>query len=255
MKIIKIQNTRTNQLWKKVIRRLPEKVRLLVNDAVVQISNRWENQFWNHGTSGYTKPINTDQTKFAVYLNIYALRRLSNKSVIGVMAHELGHVWDEYGRQGTRKLFAQTRWRLWKWAQRKGKLIQRFVNNPFFDREWRVDNLARSWGFGKEIRTLHREHVFTTHHVPVPKEQISDIVDAHTILKLRCTHCRRKWQGEYTYADFLKSATITLTDQGVPVAQLLPDKAISDRDIITFTDCFKCRKGKLIILKRQVVRY
>ncbi len=104
-------------------------------------------------TLGFARPVDPDvREEFIVGLNFFQARILSDEAIQGAVAHELGHVKDEY-RKGKRRRLQD---RLENWLIDNTR-VSRDRGWPIFDSETRANNYAKEMGFSQEIEALESE--------------------------------------------------------------------------------------------------
>lgn len=169
--LLNFQNKRINKLFSKTTRRLDKNTWKIIKSRIIQISFCWENSF-NFKINGEVNWIDKQKTKCNVYLNLFTLRIFSKEAVTGVIAHELAHIFIEYKKT--------SKFRSWL---HKYQLI---------DLEKQADNLAKVWGFKKEINQMIKEAKIIERTIPFKVDYSSGSINEKYIhLSLVCSNCKK----------------------------------------------------------------
>lgn len=190
-------------------------------------------------TLGFARPVDPDiREEFIVGLNFFQGRILSDEAIKGAVAHELGHVKDEY-RKSTRRRLQDL---LEKWLISNTRL-SRDRGWPVFDSETRANNYARKMGFSQEISALEDERRM----IPPEKEvEATDDLgrDNKSLdIEVDCEECGKSYTGSYYYLPHhpAEKSSIVIRYENVPVHRIYSEKGAEPETMISESKCPDCR--------------
>jgi hypothetical protein len=125
------------------------------------------------------------------------------------------------------------------------------------DIEKLADDLAKSWGFTKEIEQMRKESVIRIFGITYKKDYKLEAPCNNSKLSLICPICKRKCEGVYYYTDIERVwCSITIYDQKVPKGYIQSGQPMSAEDMLNSGyHCHNCEKGKLVIKKKRNITY
>jgi hypothetical protein len=234
-KLFQLQEKRLKKLVTKTVLRLDKRVFNTLLPRVYGIRLVWDNILSK--VNGQVSWHDSEKTTCTIAFNLFNLRIYSDSAVIGVIAHEFGHVWEDYQQSS---LFRHILERL--------KLI---------DVEKRADETAIKWGFKEEVSHKRSEMVLNIKKIPFKKDySAGEVKEKYTKLSLLCVNCKKKYLGRYYYSDIpYMWCSVVVYDQGVQVGGITSEQPMTDEDMIYYGGyCANCSKENLIIKKRGVSR-
>lgn len=220
---------RISRLIDEVTNNLSKKVKIFLKEINVEFHKFNSGEFFFHHMYGCVSKNNPR----IVNLNFFNLPELSDSSIKGLIAHELGHVYTNYGRDNY------------------FNMIRNFLTKKSLKKleEKRADDLAIKWGFKKDIKSLKKEGIFRR------VKWVNDgTIDCYNESKLigddekrvdihfRCENCKIDFLLQYSYHDLNFQTDIFLFRNGHMKGAIEADYPIHYKKLIENPEEIKCEK-------------
>ena len=243
MNEIQEQTERVDELVKKVFRKLDKRNHDLAIKIIQDIKFSYDKSFFGHQVSGHAMPINKNNTKFIIFLNLFRLKIFTDEAIIGVIAHEIGHCIDLY----TNVISLKFRHFIFSIGFKN-------MANKWLEKN--ADNIAISLGFKENIDTLRRENIVHIDEIILePKFKINEDGKRTWMeeikISLKCENCDKDYNGLYFYDT--NECFVNLFNNDVVVGQSKSINPVSEDKLIKTTKCPNCRKCSLKIKDKIVV--
>jgi len=192
-----------------------------------------------HMRLGITQPLDKEKTLFAIYLNKFSLKILSDDSITGVIAHEMAHCLDSC-KQGLRR-------RILDFLSKIG-----FFNFAYMHSENYIDKIAISLGFEKEIEKLRKEARVEITKLPSNHKPYTETFETkNSVLNLECKNCGKGYRGDYFYDGGILGGFVNIFYNGVPVGRIEAKGKLDIEDVQKEGICHFCKERSLVIKSRD----
>lgn len=221
------------RLIEEVTRKLPEKVRDFFIKINVKYDRFHNDGFYFHHMHGCVSPYNPD----IVHLNFFNIFELSDSAIMGVITHELGHVYTLHGKDFYYNFMI--------------KVLPKSHKKKFEER--RADKLAIKWGFNKELNDLRSEGVF--YNGTIVNDGKINIYDEDKKINqnekrvnifLRCEKCKHDYKIEYYYITLTQTKIFFIKNK-VSKAEITMDFPKHYKEIIDDARCIDCNEKLKVI--------
>lgn len=229
---------RLERLSQEFLERLSDSDREFFDEHIQTISAVMDDQAWNFRKTG--RMIEMGGKHNLIEINLYKFPVLTDKAIIGLLAHEMAHAKDIENRI-PKPVHSLMEWLVEKNFLGKGEQIYQW-------NEGRIDSIVREMGFEEEIEKLREEN--QTLDIRFGKRFEPEDVESPQVkvLELNCSNCNEFFAGKYNFNDFMAHprmdkeiiCNLEIHIEGVYVGVFRSDNPLSPTTLTEKISCPGC---------------